>query len=660
MKIHIDFETRSAVDLKKVGAWAYAAHPSTEIMCMAYSVNGEEVKIIERGGFLWKPESMAIPVDTVFVAHNAHFEFAIYHEILVKRFGWPPMEDPMRWDCTLARAAMCNLPISLDACGAALGISSKKDMTGRSVMLKLCRPIGVDPATNKPIYREDPELYAQLHDYCAGDVRAEMEIDKRLPPLPPDEKDIWSLDLLINRRGVNMDTVLAERAGKLVKGMTERLNGQLVALTGGAVTKASRIAEMKRWLETQGVSTISLDKSSVTALLSQKEGTPEIPDNVRAVLDIRRQVGKTSTAKYDAILNVASPVDGRARGLLQYHGASTGRWAGRLLQPHNFPKGVSAEMQKAIIGAIMAEDPELFEFLFDDPMGALSGALRGTIIAPCDRALAVADYSSIEPRVLFWCAGDEKALDMYRRGEDLYIDLARFIYRDPALTKANKKERDVGKMGILGCGYGMGAQRFQAQCATFGIDISESLALTAVRAYRDKYSTVKSLWYSVENAAKAAIRTPGNVYKCCGGRVAYGMDKKREFLCCKLPSGRLLRYFKPRLEATEYGDEIRYQGPGLGGILEEQKTYGGSLVENFVQAIARDIMAHGMLNAELDGFEVVLTVHDELVAEHPLPEGEKPTPDIAERLRIAMCATPEWAAGCPITAEGWAGHRYRK
>lgn len=653
MRLHIDFETRSRVDLKKVGAWAYAAHPSTEIMCMAWSRDGEPPRVTNQ--FVTAPtellRALADP-NTVIVAHNAHFEYAIYHEILVKRFGFLPIEDPMRWDCTLARAAMCNLPISLDYCGAALGISAKKDMAGRSAMLKLCRP-GMDGK-----YNEDPELYRILYLYCQKDVEAEIEIDKRLPQMPASEKDIWNLDLVINKRGVLMDTKLACNAEMMVAGLTDDLNGKLHNLTGGAVSKASRIAEMKRFVEEHGVKVDSLDKATVSTLLSNVS-TPEI---VREVLNIRRQVGKTSTSKYTAIREVVSPEDGRARGLLQYHGAATGRWAGRLIQPHNFPKGVSKAKQKEIIDLILSGggDGGLFSIMYgDEAMDALSSALRGTIIAPKGRTLVVADYSSIEPRVLFWLAGEIGALDMYRKGEDLYIDLARYIYKNDKLTKKDSTERAVGKMGILGCGYGMGKDRFQAQCAQFGLNITIDMAAMAVRAYRDKYARVKNMWYEVENAAKAAIRTPGSIHECCGGKVKFGMDAKREFLLCRLPSGRFLRYFRPSLKAGEYGDEIHYQGPGLGGALADQSTYGGSLVENITQAIARDIMANGMLNCEQAGFDTILTVHDEVVSEcgKLLPVAE----DAAVQLFVdAMCSLPAWAKGCPIAAEGWTGDRYRK
>lgn len=252
-KIHLDFETRSRVDLKKVGAWAYAMHPSTEVMCLSYSIGGGPISTITAQNLDFRTVAFLHPglVEAlrthILTAHNAHFEYAIYHEILVKRHKWPPIEDPFRWDCTLARAAMCNLPISLDLCGAALQISAPKDLLGRQAMLKLCKPVALQ-SDGTAVYNEDPELYATLYKYCASDVRAEMQIDARLPEMPASEKQIWALDLLINKRGVRMDLALAKNAAAMVGGLTHDLNARLNKLTGGAVDKASRIQEIKRYL----------------------------------------------------------------------------------------------------------------------------------------------------------------------------------------------------------------------------------------------------------------------------------------------------------------------------------------------------------------------------------------------------------------------------
>lgn len=663
MSTHLDFETRSDVDLKKVGAWAYAMHPSTEIICMSYCPDGETTPRL----LTWT--DVQAPRTTVFiappmrvVAHSAHFEYAIYNYILHKRFGWPERWDPKLWDCTLARAAMCNLPQSLNNLGAALGLVNKKDLDGRAAMLKLCKPIGRDPLDNSPIYNEDPELYKKTYAYCADDVRAEMEIDKRLPQLPAMERAVFELDLVMNHRGVLMDVPLAKVAASFADKLTANLNTLLNRLTGGAVDKATRVASLKTWLESQGIEGVtSLDKESLNGLLARED----VPARVKDVLNIRRQVGKTSTAKYEAILAVASPIDNRARGLIQYHGASTGRFAGRLLQPHNFPKGVKEAAQKEIVDAVMDGDAEWFALMYGDrSMDALSHALRGTIIAPKGKLIAAVDYNAIEPRVLFWLADDASALAAYRAGGSPYLEMGEFIYKRK-ITKKDETEYAVSKFTVLGAGYGMGPVRFKAQCAAAGLKISDELAVNAVGAYRAKYKTVTSMWYAMEGAAKKAIKEPGTAIKCCGGRIVWGMDPKREFLVCKLPSGRHLRYYRPRMHAyihPEYGEreEIRYWSPGLGGVLEEQKTYGGSLVENVVQAVARDLLVQGMLNVEAAGYDNVLNVHDEIVCEIGPERITGSDKLMVEHVIKLMCETPKWAAGCPVAAEGFVSNRYRK
>ena len=637
-KLFLDFETRSGLDLKKAGSWKYARHPSTQILCLAYSFGNGEAGVLSReeiaGG------KTLILNGSVLVAHNVHFEYAIYHNILHKRFGWPIMSHPGLWDCTLARAAMCNLPLSLDKCGEALGVASKKDLHGKALMLKLCKP-GAE---------ETPELLKKLQDYCVQDVRAEMELDSRLPPLSLSERAVWEMDLIINGRGVQMDVKLAEKAACLAEKLTGDLNAKLNVLTGGSVSSASRVAEIKRYLGAHSIQTASLDKNSVTTMLEN----PEIPSHIKNVLAIRRQVGKTSTAKYAAVINVADLEDERARGLLQYHAAGTGRWGGRLIQPQNFPRGSNQEAQNKTISAIMADDKDVAVTLDD-----LSGALRGTIVASPGKRLVVADYSSIEARVILWLAGDEYALDKYRRGVNLYVDMAKFIYGRLDITKeGNPKEYAVAKAIVLGAGFGLGAERFRAQCLLAGVEISEADAVRSIRAYRDKYRSVVNMWYSVEKAAISAVKNPGSVHLCCGGKAAFGISKNGEYLCCRLPSGRHLRYYHPSTKLIDSirgeKEEIHYWCAGISGALEEFKTYGGSLVENIPQAAARDIMANGMLRAESNGYPVVLTIHDELVT-----EVEDGTGSVEELIRL-MCTLPEWAGGLPIAAEGWEGKRYRK
>lgn len=672
-KIHLDFETRSTVNLKEVGAFKYAMDPSTEIICMAWCPPGTSGVQLWGRDTLLRTRGLGLNPDTVLTAHSAHFEYAIWNYILHKRYGWPALWDPKHWRCTLAKAAMCNLPLSLDQAGAALGLKTKKDLEGRAAMLKLTKPLHID-ALGFPTYNEDRDLQETVYAYCAKDVETEMELDARLPDLPPNEQKIWELDLEINRRGVKADTETAKKAMGMAAEFTSTLNSKLLALTGGAVTKASQIAEIKRYLAVLGVQTPDgLDKNVVAGLLAD----PSTPQKAKDVIKIRQQVGKSSTAKYETILDYASEIDQRMRGMLQYHAAGPGRWGGRGPQPQNFPKGMGFD-SGAVCTDIGALSPSAFwEKYGDKSMEALSAALRGVLTAGEGKVLCCADHSAIEARVVLWLAADELALGKYRMGINLYNDMGKSLYGYPVSKDKTPKEYAVSKAIILGCGYGMGKVKFRGTCATWGVEIDEAMAEAAVKAYRAKYKAVVEMWYKQEDAARNSILNPGSVHPC--GKVVWGLDRKREFLVCKLPSGRHLRYFRPSVKPiiTPYGEkqEIHYWCNGLGGKLEQNKTYGGSLVENITQATARDIMANGMLRAEEAGFPVILTVHDELVTEinHDLgltmPFSQDGSPDFEKSpfyktkldgLIKAMCTLPEWADGLPIAAEGWIGKRYRK
>lgn len=661
--LHLDFETRSAIDITKVGAWAYAQHPSTEILCMGIARHGEEPTVYE-GTRLhsWRWE---LGPDDVVSCHNASFEYACYNLILHRRYGWAPRWDPKLWSCTMARALACGLPAGLDELGRVLDIKTPKDLTGRSVMLKLCKPLSIDPLGD-PVYDEDPLKLARLYEYNATDVKAEMEVDRLLPQLHPNEKLIWERDLAMNRRGVQVDLALARKATALAGDLTDRLNTKLFQITGGAVSKASRIAEIKRYIVSQGVEVPTkagemgeeketLDKVAVLGLLAD----PKTPSQVKDVISIRQQVGKSSTAKYKKTLETAGP-DGRVRGVTQYHAAHTGRDGGRLIQIQNYPKGFDKDEQARAI-SLMDNAADFAQVYGDKAMDALSQALRGTIIAAPGKQLIAADYNAIEARVNFWQAGDEAALATYRRGESPYLDMGAFIYKRP-ITKKDAVPYAVAKMTILGAGFGMGAERFQAQCAVSGIDVSFDLAKQAVGAFREKYSSVVRMWSDVEAAAIAAIKNPTRQFSSCagGGGLLWGMSPDRRFLCCRLPSGRYLRYWKPSVDMvkTPWGETkeaMCYWGAeATTKTWCKLSTYGGALTENCTQAIARDILVHGWATVEDAGYPVVFKVHDELVAERTIGEGS-----LEDFIRL-MCKMPDWADGLPMAAEGFVAQRYRK
>ncbi len=701
MKQHLDFETRSEVDLTEVGAWAYALHPSTQITCIGFGDSRASVKVL--GGW-----DGAAPFDlinsTQLSAHNAPFEYAIWNLILHRRFGWPDRWDPKGWRCTMAKAAACGLPLGLDPVGRVLQIKTPKDLEGRSNMLALSKPLYTD-ALFGPTYNESPAAYERLYAYNRIDLYAEMEVDEGLPDLEAAEQRIWELDLEMNRRGIAIDLDFARKGAALALPLVDKLNTRLHRITCttpaglhtikscNGVDKATRVAAMVRHLaERYNVITGSLDKEAVTVLLED----PKLPEPAREVLTIRRQVSKkNSVAKYASAQACTSP-DGRARGLLQYHAAHTGRWGGRLLQPQNMPKGFKEKEQAEALAAIKSSDVDGFLARYGaKSMDALSDALRGLFVAAPDKLFICADFNAIEARVLFWLAGEEDALAAYRRGESPYLDMARVIYKRDDLSKAGTPEEyDIGKRSVLGYGYQMGWKRFKGniftETAKVGkpVMISDELAQRSQKAYRTKYPRVKGLWYDMEGAAMNAVRDPGKIYTCgFAGRVAWAMSVDRRFLLCRLPSGRYLRYWKPEVRenwVTFCDDEscphfaenevqkcpkrqLKTQLCFWGEDSETHQwtllsTYGGALVENVVQAIARDLMAHGMLNVQAAGFDVLLTVHDEVLAEILRAMAEKLGGAAAALKRFIelMCDVPVWASTCPVGAEGWTGERYHK
>jgi len=696
MKLHLDFETRSRVDLLKAGTWAYASDPSTEIICMGWAGETGDVRCAKDfktpGNLLGHAERI--------VAHNVAFEYAIYHFILHKRYGWPELLDPTKWDCTMARALACGLPGSLFGVGLALRLPMQKDLEGKAALMKICKP--------KPdgTWNEDPALYETVYRYNAVDVGVERAADKQLPDLSPDERKVFEADLCINRRGVLIDLGSARKAAEIAEGLTDGLNADLRRLTNGAVTKASRVAELKRWVAAQGVkipTVVKIDKETNEETIKETMDIeavkdlvkdPETPDLVKKVIRIRQQVGKSSVAKLKTMLLCVCG-DGRFRGAFQYWGAHTGRWAGRLLQLQNFPQGLVGEAQEFAIEMLNAGAGFFRAAFGDQSMQTLSDILRGLIIAAPGKVFLGADYNAIEARVVFWLAEEQGALAQYARGESPYLTMGAKIFGHP-ITKKMTREYMVAKMTVLGAGFGMGWLRFQAQVYTEtskrgeALDIDDELAQSSIYGYRELYPNVVKLWYSMEAAAMNAVRNKGQLFACAGGRVVWGVSADKRFLCAKLPSGRLLRYFRPTVERVtttrckdatcphtlqanvdlcpdkKTKDELRYwTSAGEGAIrldcvntLGQYRTWGGELVENIVQAVARDIAAQGILNVEAAGHPVVLHAHDEIVAE--VGDDVDKDPKAITFFEELLCNKPAWAATLPIKAEGFIGRRYRK
>jgi len=635
MVVSCDFETRSAVDLRKTGVYKYAADASTDIWCMAYKAPwSDDVQV-------WVPgDEMDVRLEDWIVeggllsAWNANFERTIWNEIMVSRYQWPRTKIK-QWRCTMAQASAMGLPRALGQAAAVLGVEEQKDKTGAALMLRMARPRKVN-ADGTYTWWNTKDKVEQLIAYCKQDVRTELSVAEVLHAMPDSERRLYQLDQRINDRGVALDVDLVHRVKALAENASVEIDGEIQRLTKGSVKAATNGMDLVAWLNSHGIATKSVDKQTVARLLTYDRLHPVI----RQVLLLRQNGAKSSTAKYDAMLHAVNG-DGRMRGLLVYHGAATGRWSGKLVQPQNFPRPQKKQDElDEIIAKLKAE-----EDVSEHGAGTVlaSDLLRSMLVADEGHRLMFADYSAIEARVLAWVAGQNDLVETFRKGGDVYKEMASAIY-NVDVGCVTDAQRQVGKMAILGCGYGMGGKRFAEQCATMGIKVDEDEAKRIVAVYREKNNMIAQYWRDIEQEFVEMVKGAGRV-----GTVPLS-----------LPSGRSLTYHNPRIiqRETPWGAmRDTAQVDTLNSVTRQwtsQIIWGGLLTENVVQATARDMMATAMMALEIKGYPVILSVHDEIICEVPEDFGS-----LDEMIDI-MTRVPAWAEGCPINAEGKEGKRYRK
>lgn len=666
----LDYETFSEVDLKRSGGFEYAVHPSTEVLCVAWATGTREQF---RGGdyrvYSWCPHlpsdgSMSIQLllsafedpDVILGAHNAYFEQVITRYVLARRLHtqtYLRSIPPSRWLCTASMAAAVALPRKLEHTAAVLKLEAQKDMAGHRLMQKMSKPR--KPTKNNPATRHlEPEDLQRLVQYCRTDIETEAQVFATLPMLTPLERRIWELDQRINLHGFAVDRPLVQTILRMIDEEAEAIDQRVRGLSDGQVESVRKLADMKSWLEREGYSISDLAAGTVEAALGDFQRAGEYGTSAAEMLRLRQAGSKTSTAKYLAF-EQRSRHDGRLRDILMYHGASTGRWTARGVQPQNFPRG-TLKAREAACALNLLRDGELdmVRLVYGDPMEIFSSCIRGMIVAPDGCELDVADYAAIETRILFWAAGHQEGLRAFRENRKLYEEMAGDIFGVPWTSIGKESlERHVGKSAILGCGYGLGAKRFATQ-----YDVAEELAEKAVKTYRRMHSPVPRFWSAIEGAAISAVNNPGKTFTV--GPTAWTF--KGRFLFCRLPSGRRLAYYGPTVhhEASPWGDPraVLYHW-GEDSVTRKwvnAKTWGGTLVENVIQAISRDLMAEAMLRIDAAGhWRIVLTVHDELAAERRKDAGV----GIKEFIAL-MEELPPWAKGAPVKAEGWTGERYRK
>lgn len=674
----IDFETHSAVDLKAAGVHVYAVDPSTDLWCFAWAIDGAEPALWTPGQPF--PDALRdwITAGGEMRAFNAQFERLIWQHIGVPRHGFPPVALE-QWVCTAAEAAAMALPRSLGQCAAALGLPVQKDEAGQRLMLQLARP-KTRPATGACTWWDTPEKLTRLYAYCAQDVRVETQVAACVRRLTPTEREVYLLDQRINDRGLQIDRPLIGAMQSLADRALEEAAATLRTLTGGAVTSATQLGAMRRWLAQEGSPVASLDKQSVAELLES-----DLAPRVRDLLELRAETAKSSVAKLQAMLTCAG-TDDRMRGLLLYHGAGTGRWTGRLVQPHNFPRP-SVPDPEYFLPQVLAGEYDGLD-LQAPVLEILSSLLRACLVAAPGHRFIAADYAGIEARITNWFAGQWDIVAKFAAGASVYMynavrmaEMQGAPLPDGASKSSHPLAYQAGKAVELGCGFGMGPAKFETTAADmFQLTISPEEAQQFVQFYRTTHPQVVQCWKDLQRAAREAVETPGATFWVGEGcKVAF--TKRGGYLWVILPSGRPLCYARPALREVEAPWSTEEAPATVTSVLcwgvnsytrrwEEFALYGGLLLENIVQAIARDLMAEGMRRVEAAGYPVVLTVHDEVLAEVPLMD-DLGVDGVLEWNQVQqfseMLATlPVWAQGgstgvpLPLEAEGWSGLRYRK
>jgi Toprim domain/CHC2 zinc finger/DNA polymerase family A len=646
--LFFDIETRSCVDLELAGAWAYAADASTEVLCVGYAVDDADPLI-------WTPSA---PIPEAFitaatnsswnvVAHNFQFERAIATHILTPRYGWPeiPLE---RQICSMSLALASALPGKLNNAAAALGLPWQKDHEGYKLMRKMSRPLPRRKSDPPDLVRwhDSPEARAQLAEYCKQDVVLERAVFCALPPLSPSEQALFGLDTSINQRGFYVDIELAKAAREIAQNERKAINAEIAALTENEITTAEQVARILAFVRRHGRVISNLSKPSVSALLAHEPG-----GTVRRLLELRREGARASVRKLDSLLKSVN-ADGRLRGTLRFHAASTGRWSGRGYQPQNLKKVETVDIDAAV-DAILAGDMDKVREL-GAPLTVAADVSRSIICAAPGHKLIGADFSAIESRVLAWLAGEEWKLETYRKYDktgdptlEPYCVGASKVLNRP-VTPEDTTGRALGKVCDLAFGYGggLGAWRKFDNTDTY----TDANVENFKRDFRLAHRATVEFWHALRRAAVQAVHTGERIEI---GKLSFTMENGT--LRMWLPSGRAISYPQARLGPGKFeGTREIYFKDNAKGAWAESATWYGLLVENVVQAVSRDLLAAAIMRLKAADYPVVLHIHDEVVCE--VPEGFGSTEDFLRLLTVL----PDWAEGLPIAAKAWAGKRYAK
>lgn len=660
--LSIDLETFSSVSIKKVGAQAYFRSPDFEILLFAYSLDGGPSTVIDLacgGKVPWWLYDALISPDYIKHAYNAAFEWGC----LSRHMG---VKLPLsQWRDTMLHSLYCGYPASLDAAGRALGLPEDKQKlnTGKALIRYFCVPCKATKSNGqrtRNLPHHDPDKWRLFKEYNAQDVVSEMEIERRLSafPVPDFVQKQWETDLLINDRGVAVDMDFVHGALALGETVRSTLTKEAKELTG--LFNPNSVKQLAQWLEAEtGEEVSSLRKETVAALLGRDANS----DAVQRMLEIRQELGKSSTKKYDAIQNCVCP-DGRVRGLLQFYGANrTGRWAGRLVQVQNLPRTYTEPLELAR-DFVRGQKLNAIQLVYGKPNDTLSQLIRTAFIAAPGNVLIDADFSAIEARVISWLADQEWRLEVFRTHGKIYEASASQMFGVPIerIKKGNPEYslRQRGKVAELALGYQGGVAAMRNMDTGHQLDsLSDDEIKDIVNRWRDTNPKIRDLWYAFDTAAVSVIQNGGSVnVRCCTVAREHDQSQGISYLTIRLPSGRKLYYVDPGVGENRWGNpSITYMGLNDKNKWARVETYGGKLVENVVQAIARDCLAQAIEHLEAEGFPVVFHVHDEVVID-TAPFADDKT--MLNRVIQIMSTPIPWAPGLPLGADGWVGEFFKK
>jgi len=642
----IDIETYSSVELKKAGVYSYTSAPDFEILLFAYAFEYESVSIIDlASGEKLPPEILKALTDerVIKTAFNANFERTCLSVYLKQSLS------PRTWRCTAVQAAMLGLPLHLAGVAKVLELEEQKMGEGMALIRYFsipCKPTNVNGGRTRNLPSHAPEKWTTFKDYCKRDVQVEQSIRKKLAkyPISNNEQTLWVLDQKINDRGILVDTGLVRNAIQCDKRYRMGIFDEAKALTG--LENPNSVAQLKEWLLGNGVEMESLSKKAVSEMASATDG------EIQRLLQLRQEMAKTSIKKYNAIQRAICP-DNHVRGLLQFYGANrTGRWSGRLVQVQNLPQNHLHDLELAR-EIVKSGDFDLLEMMYESVPGVLSELIRTAFIPPKGHRIIVADFSAIEARVLGWLAGEKWRLEVFKGHGKIYEASASQMFNVPVerIVKGNPEYalRQKGKVAELANGYQGGANALIAMGA-LDMGLKEEELDGLVKAWRQANSNIVKYWYAVEDAAKSAV---GKKLPSAVGDVKFHVESGILFIT--LPSGRKLSYIKPKIELNKFGREaISYEGIGENKQWCRMSTYGGRLVENIVQAVARDCLADAMLRIDKAGYKIAMHVHDEVVITAPMGDGS------LEEVCDIMGQPISWAEGLLLRAAGFEADFYKK